>query len=268
MNYYININQIAIESNKLDLHPFDAIILSGLQNMFTSKHTEKKMIDNKVYYWVSTSKLMSDLPLLSRKAMTSKRAWQKRLTALEEAKIIVRYIDESIKSFYTQGELWDCLISTNARSQGMNDGSHPPMNDGSHPPMNDGSHYPINELTQQTNNPISSFSDFFKKFDEIVGSTAYWRKGKNYDSVAKIWSKMSEGKRGEANNGLDGYMEAFNIRAKKQKDLTRVNVKTYLEQERWNDLRELGVQKESSSSTITETTDPNILAARKMLGIK
>lgn len=69
MNGYININQKGLvdfckENNcKIDL--VDATILSYIANFLLSDKIIKKIIDNRVYGWISTKKIIQDNPLIN-----------------------------------------------------------------------------------------------------------------------------------------------------------------------------------------------------------
>lgn len=169
MNHYININQRAIVENGLDLHPFDTFILDGFKNIFasSSKKIKRMEVNGKIYHWVATKKLMSDLPILSD-VMTSKRAWQKRISNLIDQGLLEKIIHGSdSKTYYTQGEKWDCLIGMNIDSPHERRFT-PPMNEGSHPPMNEGSSKPNTNNNPNTNTP--------KKEDESYSGSAMFNK--------------------------------------------------------------------------------------------
>lgn len=90
MRYYININQQKAVEWDLDLNK--AALVGFLLEI--NQWADEKIIDNKVFYWVSNSKIATEFPLLTKKSDTIKR-WLKTL----EDKGLIERTSEKNRSY-------------------------------------------------------------------------------------------------------------------------------------------------------------------------
>lgn len=117
----------------LNLDLIDLAIFNFIVDFHPSPKCVKKDIAGKVYFWISHTKIMDELPLLG---ITSKRAVINRINKLCDAGLISRYehyLSEQ-NSLYTAGERYDEYFSlpVNENSQHCERKFTAPVNENSH----------------------------------------------------------------------------------------------------------------------------------------
>lgn len=103
MIYYITVNQKAIMDMGLSLDIIDMSVFHYMQNMMSSPNTEHIIDEDKVYFWISAKKIITDMPILG---IQTERGVNKRIDALVAANFIVKYEkNKSLKkSYFRLGE--------------------------------------------------------------------------------------------------------------------------------------------------------------------
>lgn len=111
MKRTILINQQAVVEAGLDLDFIDLVIFDYIKDFAHSDKITKVQLSDGVYFWVSHTKIMEDLPLLNIK---TKAGIVKRIERLINAGLLIRS-EESVtlqKSVYRFGPAYDLMIST------------------------------------------------------------------------------------------------------------------------------------------------------------
>jgi len=108
MKYNININQRSVVESKLDLDVIDMAIFNYLESFALSGGTERIINQDKLYFWVSHSKIMEDMPMLN---INTRQGVLKRIDKLIAAGLIERHPQAQRlgKSFYCFGVNYDAI---------------------------------------------------------------------------------------------------------------------------------------------------------------
>lgn len=107
--YSININQFACIKSGLDLDIVDLAIFDYIKDFSNTKGCMRIQEDDGDYFWISHSKLIKEMPLLSVK---SKSGLIRRINKLVECDVIRKHPNSSDigKSFYKFGDNYSKLI--------------------------------------------------------------------------------------------------------------------------------------------------------------
>ena len=108
--YNISINQEAVISLGLDLDIIDLAIFDCIAGMLNSARFPYVTIpsEGRIFKWISTKAILSDLPLLK----IGEKAVKTRVDKLVNCGLLIKYIwkEDGNKPYYTQGELFDSVF--------------------------------------------------------------------------------------------------------------------------------------------------------------
>jgi len=110
MKYNILINQKAIIDSGLDIDIVDVAIFDCIYSLMQSASCRQMTINNVTYYWISTSLIISELPMLGIK---SRQGVIKRIEKLIRNKLLIRS-DASramAKAIYCKGDNFEILTT-------------------------------------------------------------------------------------------------------------------------------------------------------------
>lgn len=157
MNYNILINQFAGEKYFPELDIIDLAIFDYLRNFYPT--SDKYSDIHGVWFWVSHSKLIEDMPKLKIK---SKAGIIKRINNLIICEIIDRHPNSNVlgKSYYKIGCKWNLLIKVDTpqpESRGSN-------NENQHPPHNENQDNNSTSIDNSTKDNILSWKKDFNTY--------------------------------------------------------------------------------------------------------
>ena len=117
MKYNIIINQKAVLDNNLKLDIIDIAIYDFIKSFTLSDKCGKMIINNTTYYWINSSMIIEQMPILN---ISTERGISKRIDKLVEAEMIDRYpknksIQKSLFKFGKNAELYE-FSTTNENS--------------------------------------------------------------------------------------------------------------------------------------------------------
>ena len=117
MKYNIIINQKAVLDNNLKLDIIDIAIYDFIKSFTLSDKCGKMIINNMTYYWINSSMIIEQMPILN---ISTERGISKRIDKLVEAEMIDRYpknksIQKSLFKFGKNAELYE-FSTTNENS--------------------------------------------------------------------------------------------------------------------------------------------------------
>lgn len=198
MKYNININQKAVIDLNLHLDVVDMAIFDFIKDFSNSKGCLKVFIEGKQYFWISHSKIISDLPIIR---ITSRQGIIKRINKLIDSELIERIEVDLQKSYYCFGKNYDGVIFVADVQQPFT----PPVNQSLREPDNERLHN--NSITNNNTNDNktvlfsdSIYNDYHNlkttlaKDDNFVKKYAYTNL-KHYIEDCLLWSDAKNQKR-------------------------------------------------------------------------
>lgn len=114
MKYNIHINQKAVIDLNLDLDVVDMAIFDFIKDFSNSTACQKILIGGKQYFWITHSKIISDLPIIR---INSRQGILKRINKLIVANLIDRVDGDSQRSYYCFGVNYDNVTFVTDRQQ-------------------------------------------------------------------------------------------------------------------------------------------------------
>jgi len=148
MKYNININQKAIIDLGLNLDVIDMSIFDFIKDFANSKNCVKVFIDGKQYFWISHTKIITDLPIIR---INTRQGIINRINKLIESGLIERVESDLQRSYYCFGDNYDNVLFVAECKQPFT----PPVNETLQQPVNDRLHN--NSITN--NNTIDNKDD-------------------------------------------------------------------------------------------------------------
>lgn len=133
MKYNININQKAIIDLGLNLDVVDLAIFDFIKDFSNSSACLKVVIGGKQYFWISHSKVISELPMIK---IATRQGVFKRISKLVDSELIERIDVDPQKSYYCFGRNYDNVTFVADRKQSftldVNENLRLPVNNGLH----------------------------------------------------------------------------------------------------------------------------------------
>ena len=88
-NYIFGFKQDFLKEKKINLK--QTLILNYINEFSKSSDIKTEIFDGKKFYWISTQKLLSDLPVLN----IEKRQYERLLSDLEKKQMLDRKVDDN-----------------------------------------------------------------------------------------------------------------------------------------------------------------------------
>lgn len=173
MKYTININQYAAIASELDLDLIDLAIFDFIKDFANTSHCIKMQTPQGVFFWISHSLIIKEMPLLGIK---TKQGIIKRVDNLVAAGVLMKHPNCEMygKTLYCFGAKYDVLTFTNETNMGSTSVDTPKQL--FTPPLNESLGYNINNIDNnitykasakdlpeaETKKTLFSNSDIFK----------------------------------------------------------------------------------------------------------